>query len=348
MDNKNNITTTEDFKFITLVAGGVMSTIATIGVIVALAKESIPGLIATIVVLLIGISLLVANFYKKHRSKKTSTSDVVAVQEPDSTPAEASKTANDAASDIVKPVLEPDKDIYGHNRTVYTFGRHPTNKAGTDKDTKIRWICLKEENGKGLFVSEQILACKPYHNTIEDWKTLKKDNDKFYQNEASCRKFWTQSDLCKWLNNGFYKKAFKDGEQRNIIEKSEIGSKVFLLSIDEAREAFGAKQKGTWGFYEKELTGYKGLENYTITPLAQATGTPYANNQGLYPDAGIYKEQKVTEYFGKSWYWLRSPSSSVGCAAFVDDYGCVSSVGIYVYGVDFADDGVRPALWLNL
>ena len=71
---------------------------------------------------------------------------------------------------------------------------------------------------------------------------------------------------------------------------------------------------------------------------------------------GIYERiAKATEYAEKSgvyvneekaaYWWLRSPGYDSIIAAEVDDYGWVYGYGC---GVDIDDDGVRPALHLNL
>ncbi|MDR3263099.1 MAG: DUF6273 domain-containing protein [Clostridiales bacterium] len=277
----------------------------------------------------------------------------------------------------VKPVLLPyKKDIYDQERATYTFGRHPTLSDGSDKKAPIRWIKIDEKDGAGLFVTEQILDCRKYNETTEAWKALQRINNKFYKNEALQGKFWTESDLCKWLNDEFLSKAFTPAEQLSIKEEQTIGSKVFLLSVDEVKKAFKTDKESTYlsggKYYYNQRVG---VEKWAYSPLAQAMGTEYAkqerdgcvlyyykkgkyvsdSNNGKWLDGSDKailnstiskgKVVAVDEFEGKSWYWLRTPGESEGCAADVSNYGFVFSGGSRVNSVGA---GVRPALWLNL
>ncbi|MCL2062032.1 MAG: DUF6273 domain-containing protein [Firmicutes bacterium] len=223
-------------------------------------------------------------------------------------------------------------DRYGHKREVYTFGKFQTNKAGSDTDTPIRWIKLKQENGVGLFIAEQILYCCRNHQTSD---------------------YWTESK--KWLRDTFFPAAFRTQAERDRIVSTKIDGadeKVFLLSVAEAKALFNAKTKykkyDLW--YERRLTGYNGLrekKGYKFTPLAQASGTEYAREKGLCVDDGVYdKQTTVTEYKDKSPWWLNdSGSGGSPLGTCVNAKGVVNSVGTVVFCMT---NGIRPALWLKL
>ena len=136
---------------------------------------------------------------------------------------------------------------------------------------------------------------------------------------------WETSDIRQWLNNEFYTTAFNKAEKAKIqtsLIKNEDNSeyrtdggndtedKVFLLSEKEADTLFSNDEER----------------------IAQAT--EYAQKSGCYVDV-----DKV------AWWWLRSPGGYGDSAAEVAMGGWVSRDG---YDVDRYDDGVRPALYLNL
>ena len=136
---------------------------------------------------------------------------------------------------------------------------------------------------------------------------------------------WETSDIRQWLNNEFYTTAFNKAEKAKIQtslikneDNSEYGTdggndtedKVFLLSEKEADTLFSNDEER----------------------IAQAT--EYAQKSGCYVDV-----DKV------AWWWLRSPGGYGDSAAEVAMGGWVSRDG---YDVDRYDDGVRPALYLNL
>ena len=66
----------------------------------------------------------------------------------------------------------------------------------------------------------------------------------------------------------------------------------------------------------------------------KAKTTKYAEKAGVLMDDERY-----------AWWWLRSPGYDGSNAAVVNNNGWVYRVGIIVI---HDDDGVRPALWLNL
>ena len=136
---------------------------------------------------------------------------------------------------------------------------------------------------------------------------------------------WETSDIRRWLNSDFYTTAFNDIEQSKIANtlvrtknNPEYGTaggndtedKVFLLSIEEAESFF---------INDGER---------------KAKTTKYAEKAGVLMDDERY-----------AWWWLRSPGYDGSNAAVVNNNGWVYRVGIIVI---HDDDGVRPALWLNL
>ena len=136
---------------------------------------------------------------------------------------------------------------------------------------------------------------------------------------------WETSDIRQWLNNEFYTTAFNKTEKAKIQtslikneDNSEYGTsggndtedKVFLLSEKEAETLFS-----NW---EERI----------------AKATEYAQKSGVCVD-----EKK------RSVWQLRTPADESDGAAAVSFYG---SVDTYGYVVDCRDEGMRPALYLNL
>ena len=176
---------------------------------------------------------------------------------------------------------------------IIKFGSYPYEANGTEKP--IEWIILeKYSDGTVLLLSKYGLDARRFDAKSNNWK---------------------RSEIRQWLNNEFYNGTFKDEEKNAILEYREAGSKVFLLSVEEA------------GKYFKNDNDRK------------ACLTPYAKKRGAYTK-GFFG--------GLCWWWLRSPGYSPGyfqdCAA-----------GVYGGGVDYrgnyVDDddlAVRVALKINL
>jgi hypothetical protein len=287
--------------------------------------------------------------------------------------AKAERIAKAEAERLAKLKPQPaGQDAF--ERKLFTFGRYQTKADGSDNEP-IEWIKLEQNGNRALLLSSKILDCQRYHKDQAYSKgfTVKKNDFVGYYtaNEAESRRFWKGSDLHDWLNGKFINTAFTP-EQRLMLEDKGDG-KVFLLSVEEATKAFEARTPAAWGYFNK------GDDGYRYTPLAICKGTEYAkkpkpdeksgsilalswrqnmtappefkwrNNHKPYDDDRLYSNFKDPSAFsscdGSSWWWLRSPGSSVGCAAIVYLYGYVDADG---YGVSDHYVGVRPALWINL
>ena len=169
-----------------------------------------------------------------------------------------------------------------------------------------------------------------------EWIVLDKQEDKMLvisKKILDCRRYhnkneninWEYCDIRTWLNKYFLNTAFTKEEQTKIIESKIINGKnplfethcgndtldrVFLLSIQEAEKYFKDDE------------------------ARSAKGSNYAIKHGLL---------KLSN--GNSWYWLRSSGSDSNNAAIVYSDGYVDMTGD---NVDNDDNGIRPALWINL
>ena len=170
-----------------------------------------------------------------------------------------------------------------------------------------------------------------------NWRVLEASNNKILlitEKAIDCKPFhnqktyvnWGSSTLRKWLNGPFMKSAFSPEEKKWIMKHDVSADKnpkynsnsgkttsdcVFLLSAKEVVEYFPTVMD-------------KGCEP-----------TVFAKKQGANEGSGT-KNCK---------WWLRSPGSITHNAVYVRRDGYVYYSGDFV---DIKNNGVRPAIWINL
>ena len=180
------------------------------------------------------------------------------------------------------------------------------------KVESIRWRILDED--KGLILCDSIIDSKRYDEDNNNYK---------------------ESDVRAWLINEFYNTAFTELEQSiikttlvdnglegigggaNDLVYEETQDKVFLLSY---KEAF-------------DLTG-----SYLDSPKREMITSDYARANG----AWMSTEDK---YYGKGYWWLRSPK--VGNKYFVYEVIYTGYIS-YDYNVNKTSRGIVPALQIQL
>lgn len=240
------------------------------------------------------------------------------------------------------PKVEDDSSTESGKKVTWDclwFGSYPQSQI-TAEDGEIYTILTNIDNWNKN--GDVIIENTKYHKTEKDyfkyepikWRVLQSENgeafllsdvilDKQIYNENDKYVTWEKSSLRAWLNKKFINRAFSDEEkekiniteiinQDNPVYGTEGGNntfdKIFLLSLSEVSEQQDGEK---YGFLDDEI---------------RACGKSDFSKTG-------------------SWWWLRSPGYDSGYAAGVYDYGWV-----YRYGHDVgsSDDGVRPALHLNL
>ena len=240
------------------------------------------------------------------------------------------------------PKVEDDSSTESGKKVTWNclwFGSYPQSQI-TAEDGEIYTILTNIDNWNKN--GDVIIENTKYHKTEKDyfkyepikWRVLQSENgeafllsdvilDKQLYNENDKYVTWEKSSLRAWLNKKFINTAFSDEEkekiniteiinQDNPVYGTEGGNntfdKIFLLSLSEVSEQQDGEK---YGFLDDEIRGC-GKSDFSKTG---------------------------------SWWWLRSPGYDSGYAAGVYDYGWV-----YRYGHDVgsSDDGVRPALHLNL
>ena len=187
-----------------------------------------------------------------------------------------------------------------------TLGHYEQDGDLTNGAEAVEWQVLAVEDGRALVISRYALDTKPY-------------------NETAAGMTWETCTLRAWLNGEFYDSVFSSEEKGQILQvtvkntdnpiwKTKGGNdttdRIFLLSIDEARQYFA------------------------YSTARQCRHTTYAKNNEAYIDKSR----------GTARWWLRSPGSVDKEAAVIYPDGGVDVSGFNVNNTGVA---VRPAFWLD-
>ena len=194
-----------------------------------------------------------------------------------------------------------------------TFGAYEQDNNTSNGKEAIEWTVLDKDGMSLLLISKQALDCQQYNTSYTDVT-------------------WESCSLRKWMNGTFLNKAFNAEEQAQIQNTTVSADKnpeyntnpgnattdkVFLLSINEVEKYFNSDE------------------------ARKCAPTAYAKAQGAYT-SDIYKTASGA---ATCWWWLRSPGYTQSYAATVLIVGSVNCNG---HNVIYANDAVRPALWINL
>ena len=240
------------------------------------------------------------------------------------------------------PKIEDDSSAKSGKKVTWDclwFGSYPQSQI-TKKDGEI-YTTLKNADNWDKNRDVTINNIK-YHKTEAGyfkyepikWRVLQSENgeafllsdvilDKQAYNENDEYITWKESSLRAWLNDKFMNRAFSD-EEKEKVNITEV--------VNKDNPVFGTKG------------GKNTSDKIFLLSLAEVSGKKDGKKYGLLDD-----EMKACENsdFSKngSWWWLRSPGDDRYCAAVVNSDGWVYGDGSRVNG---SDDGVRPALHLNL
>ena len=187
------------------------------------------------------------------------------------------------------------------------FGTYEQDNNTLNGKEDIEWIVLARERGCVLVISRYALDCQKYNTSYTDVT-------------------WETCSLRTWLNETFISNAFSSDEQ-TIIQSTTVSpdanpsystssgknttDKLFLLSIMEANKYFYSDS------------------------ARKCQATAYAKERGSNTDTNL----------DTCWWWLRTPGSDSGNAAY--GYG-LGSIDDYGKHVDLKSGAVRPALWISL
>lgn len=185
-----------------------------------------------------------------------------------------------------------------------SLGRYRKGNQSSIESDEIIWQVLDIDGDKLLIISKYGLVCQRFNKTFGEVT-------------------WEQSTLREWLNGCFYNEVFSV-QEKNVVEERTITAdvnpkydsdpgnntrdKVFLLSIDDAKEYFSSDFDR-----ECEVTDYlknHGAENHPV----------------------------------KCEWWLRTPGNENERIAFVNTAGMIMQYGNQA---DNDSIYVRPAAWID-
>ncbi len=210
---------------------------------------------------------------------------------------------------------------------IVKFGHYEQDANLENGPEEIEWIVLDVQDGKALLLSKYGLDAKPYNTEMVDVT-------------------WETCNLRAWLNGDFLNTAFTEKEQSAIllteVDNSDTQGfdwaafgwavtnptggnntqdRIFLLSYAEANRYLGVTVDDTDNM------------KFRVKPTAQA----------IQNGALASSDYKTAAGDAAGWWWLRSPGINQISAACVNYFG-----SLYSLNVDFLNDCVCPALWLNL
>ena len=248
------------------------------------------------------------------------------------------------------------------------FGRYPQTEEG--EVCEIGWKVLHNdlENKRLLLISEEILDIRPFASYKEEFDRMLNEKweegggihfDKKQAQEAEAfmragkDMLWDKCGLRTWLNNEFFRTAFRAPEAEIISEATidtayltkqgvngmpadavRTRDKVFVISAEEFVKYIG---DGGKAIRKNSLENTEMVKNLICTN----------EDAGQYGDPTPYAKKKAGGLAGKdttvSW-WLRTPGIMPGTQMTGICENMVTTVGEYVVlnGV-----GVRPALWIS-
>lgn len=125
---------------------------------------------------------------------------------------------------------------------------------GTWDGSPIQWIVLKEQDGKALCISKNILFSRCFNSNRSDGHQ------------------WADSDIRKYLNHDFYEKAF------TVDEKKKIVNTYIKDEMDELKKIYENHGWG-WNPVTKEIRTSK--DNIFLLSFAQAENHMTQNERNL-------------------------------------------------------------------
>ncbi len=202
-----------------------------------------------------------------------------------------------------------------------TFGHYP-------KNTPIEWIVLDEKDGARLLLSRYNLGFMAY-----------KEKDESVT--------WETSDVRKWMNGTFYRKAFSGSEKaliRTVTLENEDGpngteggndtkDRVFALSLSEVHQYFDLLDPDTGEVIMNEDKGEPAINREALKTVCLQEARPDFQYEGdTVP--GVVKDPDI--------FFLRTPGTyDRGVCIVWTDGNCLGAEGAIV------QHGVRPAIWVT-
>ena len=206
----------------------------------------------------------------------------------------------------------------------------------------IKWRVLNRNGNDALLLADVALDDQEY-NTNWELVTWETSSMRSWLNGygASVNRPKTDYSRKNFINSAFTSTQRSAIKTTNVVNNNNINDgttggkntsdKVFLLSES---EVYNTDTAAGYGF---------GKDYSTYDEARRSRCSTYAYAMGTYRDYNT--DAEYTKYNGNIWWWLRSPGLDSDFAAEVNIDGWVYGSGCSVH---FHDNGVRPALHLNL
>jgi len=174
----------------------------------------------------------------------------------------------------------------------------------SDKTEPLEWYVIAKDDKRALLISRYIIDCQQYYRSDVDAD-------------------WSQSPIRNWLNDEFFESSFLDTEKERILSsivahketekrnkyEYEVTDKVFLLSVEEAKE-------------------------YLLF---------YVGNRGGQPTAYCISKNEDKPISG---WWLRDTYFRGKSADYVSLEGTFTKRPLFNSSNDLG--GIRPSIWINI
>ena len=195
--------------------------------------------------------------------------------------------------------------------SIVVFGNYPS-VTGTKQP--LTWRVLFSHGGKVLLITEHSITERLYHHT-------------------HAQANWEKSDLRQWLNGEFFEDTFTESEKKVILDASSVSS----VDIFPKGSAVSDKLPKD----EPPL-----CSGDLVFILSEAEVRRFFKNE---EDAccsafGDQHDPECSQSVECASWWLRSPGTIAGCAAYVDKKGNVNKHGTNVF---LPGTFVRPAIWIR-
>lgn len=196
-------------------------------------------------------------------------------------------------------------------------GTNDTIFFGNYKGENIEWIVLTTEGDKKLLLSKYVLDACVYC----------KDYDFAYK--------WSDSYLCKWLNETFMNEAFNESEQA-MLTKGTVYREEFDNDTHSRKKVSYTNSKKVFCLTSDEMSYYRQGD---IT-LKQSKPTSYVKDN--YGKEIVWNKGK---YQGYASYWERGYNKNRYYGVQILPSGGAAVSPEYIAG-EIA--GVRPAVWVTI
>ena len=205
----------------------------------------------------------------------------------------------------------------------YKFSTGVTVNSGTVyyfKVEPIRWRILTTDGENALILCDSIIANMAY--------------------DAGYNINYAESDIRAWINDNFYKIAFTE-LQREVILTTTVDNSVYSTGYSSNPNVCEDTKDKIFLLSHREVTNsaYGFESSYFISDTARIMQTSdYSRATGVWMSTD-------SSYYGNGYWWLRSPySSNRGYARNVRLDGSAHGIS----DLRNAEDGVVPALWINI